>query len=139
MTEFKEGDRVKFTAEITAEVKGVPYKGGGDTFTLKITGGKIGDRKVMFWDYSTGGTGIYLDAAAVERVDPENWPPRKGDVWEADGDEWFARTNSSEGVFLVPAASGGPIGAYYSRSLPSRKHDFEAFKALNPVLAHRRL
>lgn len=138
MTELKQGDRVKFTAEIAAEVKLIPY-GGGDRLTLKLIDGTAAGRQVDFWQFTDGGIGVYLDAIAVELAEPENWPPQKGDVWTtANGNEWFARTNPDEGVFLVPAASGGPIGTYYSRSLPSRTYDFKAFKALNPTLARRR-
>ena len=59
-----------------------------------------------------------------------------GDVWAVGDEEWFARLSVDLGPFLVPAATGHDT--YHGRCLPSRTKDFEAFKALNPVLKYRR-
>ena len=68
----------------------------------------------------------------IEILNPPNWPPLPGDVWEADG-ELFMVYNSS-GVTSMRNASGRPA-KYYSETAYS---NFDSFKNLNPILAYRK-
>lgn len=62
-----------------------------------------------------------------------NWPPQVGDVWEANGVEYYARRHASHDSAVLQPFNG--IGSYYRIHLPS---DRVEFKALKPTLKYRR-
>lgn len=64
---------------------------------------------------------------------PVSWPPRVGDIWEADGNEYFVRPHSSlrRDDTVVESLSRSPQRFYYTSGL-------DDFKALNPRLIRRR-
>jgi len=75
---------------------------------------------------------VYLDSPAVEvtRADPANWPPQVGDIWEAEGQEYYVRSSRRyhDGVF---------IGSYAAEN-DYMNYQLDKFKELNPKLIRRR-
>jgi hypothetical protein len=139
MPDFKPGNKVTFTAVVHATVTKA-LDSAYDRPEMKvdsITTGPEHGQHVIFWSNDLEDR-LYMTARAtdLEPVPPEDWPPRIGDVWAVGDEEWFARLSVDLGPFLVPAATGHDT--YHGRSLPSHTKDFEAFKALNPVLKYRR-
>lgn len=111
MTDFKKGDRVR--VEFEGEVN-IPRNTTG-RITIATTSGWL----------------VHLpleseSAIKITLVDPQNWPPQPGDIWEGDGKEWFARTPRIETMFLVPDDQS--TAAYTA----------DEFRELNPVLVRRR-
>jgi hypothetical protein len=73
---------------------------------------------------------IYLDAGIYRKADPKDWPPETGDVWEAEGHEYFARPNTvCRGEFSLIGDHGD---GFYGKA------EVEKFKALSPRLVRRR-
>lgn len=116
---------------------------------------KIGDRVHVEFDGTVDESIIYgwtviqdesglshqLWTTGIDRLarlsDPENWPPRIGDVWEAKGTEYFARSHSIHATRPVmhPVAGGD---CYYDATTVYRTRTMDAFKALGPKLLRRR-
>lgn len=74
----------------------------------------------------------------IERVnDPDSWPPKPGDVWEADGELYGVREYSIDrSKVVVYRVTSITTGSYCdSDNRPIRK--LNAFKALNPELVKR--
>jgi hypothetical protein len=73
----------------------------------------------------------------VTPLNPEQWPPRVGDIWEAGGVEFYVRSDSDgRDMFVIESFDVNPevdidCYAYYGR-------DLDEFKALNPRLVRRR-
>lgn len=112
--EFKTGQRVKVEYEGTVQ--------GAGTTRISVLPDGGGYRM------------IDLTKNKVTLLDPPDWPPEAGDIWEtSDGcraEEWFAVTGLiSGGIFMQP--DNGEDGW-------SLKSNAERFKALNPVLVRRR-
>ncbi len=61
---------------------------------------------------------------SVTIADPVDWPPHVGDIWSANGLEWFARVSSGE-VLMSPE----DMGATWN---------IDEFKTINPMLMRRR-
>jgi hypothetical protein len=66
---------------------------------------------------------VWVDHATIIPLDPPDWPPQPGDIWEADGEEWFARQNINTAVMAPAAGQARPL---------------DWFKDRNPVLVRRR-
>jgi hypothetical protein len=109
--EVKEGQRIRVSFETT--VDRVSSEGGFNY--VDPTGAYV---------YVKPGN----DRLTIEEVVPENWPPKIGDIWTADGTEWFARETPNDypyGLWFVPARKETGI-------------DADELKAFNPVLVRRR-
>jgi hypothetical protein len=106
MSELKEGQRVK------VELEGVLSLVDKEGVYVRVPA----DRSYAHW--------IWLEHAKVTPLDPPDWPPRVGDIWEAEGREWFARITSETSIFIPEDNNPSVLLA--------------AFKALNPVLVRRR-
>jgi hypothetical protein len=73
---------------------------------------------------------VYLGEPGIwEAAEPDDWPPREGDIWKAGGHEYFARQHSSCKGQLTMVGDHGTL--YYGNDVPR-------FKALNPNLVRRR-
>lgn len=104
MSEFKVGQRVKI--ELEGEITYV-YNGPPRVSVIDDHGGVT-----------------QVNAEWVTLADPKDWPPQMGDIWEAEGREWFCRFVA--GIpGMIPEDSGTCL------ELPS-------LKALSPVLVRRR-
>ena len=114
MTEFKAGQRVK------VEYEGTVRRAGDNSLTILSDDGK----------YRL----VNANKARVTIMDPPNWPPRVGDIWEAEGREYFTRGHSlRDDIIIEPFDMGnpGPKWQYADEFL-------DDFKALNPTLVRRR-
>lgn len=81
-----------------------------------------------------GGSGMRgSEPLTVTRpVEPDNWPPRVGDIWRASGSEFSVRADySGSGIVLTNLD-----GAYPTEF---RTMDLDGFKVLNPKLVRRRV
>lgn len=75
---------------------------------------------------------VFTHPGAVTPIDPLEWPPVPGDIWETDdGQEYFTR--------VFPLAEGGVILAPFDPSEPAyQQSDIERFRQRNPRLIRRR-
>jgi hypothetical protein len=73
---------------------------------------------------------VTSDAVTVTPTDPPDWPPQVGDIWEAEGTEYYVRPSISERGEVVIIGFEGHKDYIQPR--------FDLFKALNPVLVRRR-
>jgi hypothetical protein len=71
------------------------------------------------------------DVAGI--LEPSNWPPQVGDIWNADGKEFYVRADTIVPDSLVAASFDG-LAAYWLDTA----EDVDDFKALNPTLVRRR-
>lgn len=72
-------------------------------------------------------------AFKVTLADPKDWPPQVGDIWLADGKEYYVRQNQASSrheSVIGPFDITGEV-EYYQDS-------HGQFKALSPVLVRRR-
>ena len=116
MTEYKVGQRVK------VEFEGTIQELESKDSCLRV----VTDRGYNHYVYVAERNGDQTDTGAkVTLADPKDWPPRVGDIWEAEGEEWFAREGNIIEIYLVSTR-------------PNRSNDVDDFKALNPVLVRRR-
>lgn len=111
MSEFKAGDLVSVT-----------YKGRIHYFNKT---------KSEYWVIPEGISFSNLVLAdSITRLDPDNWPPQLGDIWEAEGEEYVAIDSSlDESPVLFNVDN-------YGSDYHIRTH--EAFKKKNPILVRRR-
>ena len=88
--------------------------------------------------YSNSGALLVVNAKDVTPLDPENWPPQIGDIWEANGREYFARSHRGNDLWLV--LDGFETREFYSDApgYSTSHKTLDQFKALNPTLARRR-
>lgn len=110
MTEFKAGQRVR------VEWEGVVERQSSETILVV---------------QASEGHSLFIDPTKdikVTLLDPPGWPPRVGDIWEADGKEWFG-WKSNAGTVGLKADNGYVRGS---------GNGWSDFKALNPVLVRRR-
>lgn len=126
MSELKPGQRVRI------ELEGViPEMGGGCDASF------ITRRHPEYETFNSGR--LYVKSLTnfkVTVLDSADWPPRVGDIWEAEGREWAARDiyddNPNQVVLTVldyPGLQAPPI---------VHQHSLDDFKALNPALVRRR-
>ena len=66
-----------------------------------------------------------------EVLGPENWPPQIGDIWEADGTEYFIRRNTVEEDEVVIVPDYDSVSAIYT-------DEIDYFKSLKPTLVRRK-
>ena len=124
MTEYKRGQRVR------VEVEGV--------IDWTLSDGRIRLRQPSgFADYVR----VTAPDAKVTVLDPPDWPPQVGDIWEADGmeyhaEEWHRDPYDPVTLVLQPSSHRPDTWAYSNDSCYEKNLD--DFKALNPVLVRRR-
>lgn len=108
MGEFKAGQRVK-----------VEYEG-----TVVV----VHHEPKLAYVIQRGGRNawMYPEHSTITLLDPADWPPQVGDIWEANGQEWFACRRHDDGALLIKPDDGGGMW------------DTKTFKSLNPVLVRRR-
>ena len=85
----------------------------------------------------------WVPVANTTPLDPENWPPQVGDIWEADSEEYFVRENRSSdlrGTIVVDrfATVGRVLGHTYTESRLNGIANLNNFKSLSPTLVRRR-
>jgi hypothetical protein len=116
MTEYKKGQRVR-----------VEYEGTIETVLKGSDGPQTALYVHVYGAHKDKSNYVYPKHAKVTLLDPPDWPPQVGDIWEAEGREWFCAYSPKYGEDrMVPENSG-------TRTLP-----LGSFKALNPVLVRRR-
>ncbi len=111
MTRFQKGQRVH--VEFDGEVYTTPTPNGV---------------------YVKSGTGMirHVHADDCTLLDPQDWPPQPGDIWELDGEEYFARISQSfPGKTIC-------VGSERGRSYVFPGASGDEFKSLNPKLIRRR-
>ncbi len=84
---------------------------------------------------------LSLKGIKVTLLDPPNWPPQVGDIWEKGGmeyhaEEWRRASLTDVGLVLQPYSHRDDNYAYSDQK--SYMRNLDDFKALNPVLVRRR-
>lgn len=82
-----------------------------------------------------------INVRYITPLDPENWPPQVGDIWEADGKEYVAHANAIDptSVVVCPIERSSSIGPWWDDKGPQADGSlFGNFKALGPTLVRRR-
>lgn len=122
MSEYKKGQRVKYKKgqRVKVELEGEIRNPDSYNGCAWIVAGDGEYSHYVYLDSSTAGVKVTL-------ADPEDWPPQVGDIWEADGKEWFVRKNTDSRVRVVFVSEDNDM-----------RVELENFKALNPVLVRRR-
>ena len=108
MTEYQKGQRVRVEVEGTISA----VMADGSFAIANVPGTRFKD------------DGLLNPKVTVTPLDPPDWPPQVGDIWEADGEEWFAAWSMGN-LVMVPAGEGCSF-------------ILDEFKALQPVLVRRR-
>lgn len=88
---------------------------------------------------SIGDRHFYIpdDVVTITPAEPANWPPQVGDVWEADGQDWYVRRYyGTSGTYVIESFDGRNHGNYFTDSPYGGSVD--EFKERNPVLTRRR-
>ena len=88
------------------------------------------------WVESSAGTTHSIPAEYMTLTDPENWPPQVGDIWELDGEEYYARANRSirvRGTVVLDAFEADRHSIYEHDSA-----EWDNFKNCFPTLVRRR-
>jgi hypothetical protein len=122
MSGYFPGDKVhvEFDAIVTEKAN----SGAGRTFTHTLR--EVGeDGKGGCIHY------IYLhsrNATVTEPVTPQSWPPKIGDIWEADGHEYFVYKGLT-GATIFPVDGVEDDLDYFT--------SFDKFKKLKPKLVRR--
>ena len=114
MSEFKVGQRVRVEYLYEGEI----LSAGETTLSLRVDGLSKGYARMV---------NIAAPGIIVTVLDPAGWPPQIGDLWEADGKEWFARYDeygNHSRIVLTPESG--------------QWTDPDELKNLNPVLIRRR-
>lgn len=109
MSEYKYGQRVRI------EWEGVVERQSSETILVV---------------QASEGHSLFIDPTKdikITLLDPPGWPPQVGDIWEADGMEWFGRESiiPGKGVVMIPADGLEVLEAGH-------------FRPRNPVLVRRR-
>lgn len=117
MSEYKVGQRVK-----------VEYE--GEITSLKSFNSCMRIRTEKGYSHYVCVLSDENSGVKITPSDPAGWPPQMGDIWEADGREYFA---------VVRDDFGGPaIMAFYNSDIWWSSVNLAAFTALNPTLVRRR-
>jgi hypothetical protein len=119
MTEYKAGRRVK------VEFEGTVTAAGDDYLRVRQEGRP----------FSATGVTIAVEHATITLADPPDWPPQVGDIWEAEGQEYYVRQSVRKGgrVAVEPFASIAAGGLrFWNTDLLGE------FKAHSPKLLRRR-
>ena len=76
----------------------------------------------------------------VTLAEPANWPPQVGDVWEADGLDWYVRQYRGKlATFTIePFDQANRPNEHYDDAEIVGRYNVEEFKGLNPTLVRRR-
>ena len=109
MTEFRKGQRVR--VELEGEIAAI-HEGSGNILlagqpAIWLNPGSLLNPKVT-----------------VTLLEPEGWPPQRGDIWATGDDEWFASLRRGD-MILIPDGNKGSVSEL-------------ALKAMNPRLVRRR-
>jgi hypothetical protein len=119
--EFKKGDRVKITlTDLTVTTTGTAANGHRM---------EVQDPEGRYYSITTG-----QPNAEIERLPPEGWPPREGDIWRTGDVEFVVLRQYAGDIYIKRIASTKIL----AESVYDSHCGFKAFKALNPVLARRR-
>jgi hypothetical protein len=113
------GERPPVGTRVHVEFDGVVHKGYGDVHPLHVA-------------VSDGGSlhHLHLMSDNVTVIPPADWPPQIGDIWEADGHEYYVRQHCFDTERYAVEGFNQETGSY--------SDDLDDFKALNPVLIRRR-
>jgi hypothetical protein len=79
----------------------------------------------------------YSGSTVFTVAEPEGWGPEPGDIWEADGKEYYVSENSSGTLYIAPF-DGKSYYYYYCNNPKNYPRSFDAFLKLNPKLVRRR-
>lgn len=114
MTEYREGQRVR--VEYEGEITSVSPDGAN----LQL---RVDDVYRRYLDLTKAGVKVTV-------LDPEDWPPQPGDLWEITfgalkGYEFFIRRNSAGALIVTPQDAGGAW-------------DLDMLRAYDPILVRRR-
>jgi hypothetical protein len=74
-----------------------------------------------------------INVAYITPLEPADWPPQLGDIWEVDGEEYYARENRAQvrrGEIVIDRF-GNPADSFVQGR-------FDDFKSLSPTLVRRR-
>jgi len=86
---YSKGDRVTVTYSGTVKGTEILGHGLGRGYVIRTDDG------FEHTVHAYGCSGI------MQREKPQNWPPRPGDVWTANGMDWYA-VHADDGVLMVP-------------------------------------
>jgi hypothetical protein len=114
MTEFKKGQRVR------VEFEGIVDWFDGEVLQLSSDIPRESHRLVKVDTFNT----------KVTPAGPADWPPQVGDIWEAEGEEYYACDDAFGDGIRVESFDYGKHSESYK--------NLDPFKALNPVLVRRR-
>jgi len=118
MTEYKKGQRVRVSREITV----------GSAYNAEYCG----------WVADESGASYAFNKWDFEVLPPASWPPEPGDLWEANGTTFFCQgRKNSDRLTMIPVVSydGHPT---YSNVTGDGLRGYEDFKAFGPVLKYRK-
>jgi hypothetical protein len=115
MTEYRKGQRVKVEFEGTVAC----------VFQDGIHLGVYQDGAISMGS----GISVLIPATSITLLDPPDWPPQEGDIWEAEGREYFVRANADYDCKdrTVQVREDGRL-----------VYRLDDFKALNPTPVRRR-
>lgn len=92
MSEYREGDRVNITIENAVVINTIrtgrtpingPHEDTGTVLVFKHPDEGVEDRSHT--------VNLKAEGVTVEHADPDNWPPRRNDIWRhTSGTLWFA-------------------------------------------------
>jgi hypothetical protein len=85
------------------------------------------------------GAEMTINALYVTPLDPENWPPQVGDIWEVEGTEYYVRENrSGAGFGTIVVDRFTRAGRSFGESRLNGLANLDNLKALSPTLVRRR-
>jgi hypothetical protein len=118
LSEIKPKMRVKVTIEGTVKVI------DGDEIYLKSDDGYVSEI-------------TYSGSTVFTVAEPEGWGPQPGDVWEADGKDYYV-SEISPGTLYIASFGGKSYSYYCNNNSKNYPRTFDAFLKLNPKLVRRR-
>src|ERR1019366_10345025 len=87
---------------------------------------------------TSGNTTRWVSHKDITPLDPENWPPQVGDIWEAEGTEYYVRENRSRGLLdTIVVDRFAREGRVFSESRLNGTANLNTFKSLSPTLVRR--
>lgn len=112
MTDLKPGQRVSVTFTGTVRTPGTGH----------------------LWIENDGGPSNLIPNGQITPLDPANWPPQVGDIWELDGYEYAAKQarRGRPGKIFVVSVDDREDGFYLTDSRA------DEFKNSSPTLLRRR-
>ena len=124
MTEFTKGQHVK----VKMEFEGTLVDPAGPKAWWVVTPNPdtgVPSQRLMF-------------ECEMEVLEPAGWPPQLGDVWEAEGEEYYVRKYTMSTPTPMPVVvQSFDKGPAYSDAYGNPRN-LPEFKALNPHLVRRR-